>query len=206
MRKAIAVIGEGITEKYYIESLKGLTPFTLMPKELGKRASNLLALETNIKKAIKEGFDEVYCLIDMDTKTEGKNKLEYEKLKGKYHNKPHIIKKEGINCKVIFIETERCLELWFLFHFLKQPTTRKFLSYREIEKELQKFRTNYGKNDKYFRNIGSIHDELTRKQPQGSLKQAVRNAEDSIISRNRDKRNYTYSEMYILIRALNINL
>lgn len=25
MRKAIAVIGEGITEKYYIESLKGLT-------------------------------------------------------------------------------------------------------------------------------------------------------------------------------------
>ncbi|MCD8165132.1 MAG: RloB family protein [Bacteroides sp.] len=62
MRKAIAVIGEGITEKYYIESLRGLSPFTLLPKELGKKASSLAELENSIKQSIEDGYDQVYCL------------------------------------------------------------------------------------------------------------------------------------------------
>ena len=206
MRKAIAVIGEGITEKYYIESLKGLTPFTLLPKELGKKASSLTALEKSIKQAIKDGFDEVYCLIDMDTKSEGTNKTDYEKLKRTYHNKYHAIKKVGINCKVIFIETQRCMELWFLFHFTKHPTTKEFSSYKEVEKELQKYRSNYGKHENYFKSIGSIHENLTSKEPLGSLKQAVINSENSIITKNKDNRNYTYSEMHAFIYALGIEL
>lgn len=65
-RKAIAVIGEGITEKYYIESLKGLSPFTVCPRELGHKASSLEKLEENIKNSIKDGYDEVYCLIERE--------------------------------------------------------------------------------------------------------------------------------------------
>lgn len=150
MRKAIAVIGEGLTEKYYIESLKGLTPFTLLPRELGKKASSLIALEKNIKDSIKEGYDEVYCLIDMDNKDHGKSKVDYEKLKSTYHDKFHVIKKKGIRCKVVFIETERCLELWFLFHFIKSPITKEFSSYKEIERELQKHKKHYEKTDMYI--------------------------------------------------------
>ena len=205
MRKTIAVIGEGITEKYYIESLKGLSPFSLLPKELGKKASNLKKLETDIKSSITAGYDEVYCLIDMDNKKEGENKTKYENLKRRYHNKIHEIKKQGIECKVSFIETERCIELWFLFHFLKQSTTHEFLSYKEVEKELQKFRKNYSKQDKYFKSIGSLHEELTsRNAPKGSLKQAIKNAENSIISKNKENRDYTYSEMHLFIKALGI--
>ena len=48
MRKTIAVIGEGITEKFYIQSLKGISPFVIMPRELGIKASNLKSLEKNI--------------------------------------------------------------------------------------------------------------------------------------------------------------
>lgn len=202
MRKAIAVIGEGITEKYYIESLKGLTPFTLLPRELGAKASSLISLGKNIKRAIEEGYDEVYCLIDMDSKAEEKNKTEYEKLKREYHGKTHTKKRRGINCKVIFIETERCLELWFLFHF--KNTTRKYASYKELEEELRKYCANYGKHERYFKSIGGIHEELTSKKLGGTLKQAVINAENSIASRDRNSRNYTYSEMHILIRALGI--
>lgn len=44
MRKTIAVIGEGITEKYYVESLKGISPFVIMPRELGIKASSLKSL------------------------------------------------------------------------------------------------------------------------------------------------------------------
>lgn len=204
MRKTIAVIGEGITEKYYVESLKGLTPFTLLPQELGKKASSLSSLEKHILKAIKDGYDEVYCLIDMDNKSEGKNRSEYLKLKVKYHNKQHLIKSKGFNSKVVFVETERCLELWFLYHFVKYPTTQKFSSYKELELELRKYRNNYGKHERYFRSIGNIHEEFILKKPQGSLRQAIRNSEISMASREEDSRDYTYSEMAIFIKALGI--
>ena len=83
MRKSIVVIGEGITEKYYIESLRGLSDFQIKPRSLNKKASNLKALEKEILDAANMGADEIYCLIDMDGKTEGKNKEEYLKLKNK---------------------------------------------------------------------------------------------------------------------------
>jgi hypothetical protein len=207
MRKAIAIIGEGITEKYYIESLKGLSPFTILPKELGRKASNLKSLEVHINTSINDGYDEVYCLIDMDGKSEGTAKTDYEKLKAKYHDKTHGNKKKGIQCQVKFIETERCVELWFLYHFTKSAITRNFASYEELEKELQKYRPNYQKTEKYFRSVGNLHLELTTKRiPNGSLKQAIQNSKNSIESKEQEVRKHTYSEMHVLIEALQIPL
>lgn len=53
LRKAIAVIGEGITEKYYIESLRALAgnDFQILPQQLGVKASNLNELEKAIEKS-----------------------------------------------------------------------------------------------------------------------------------------------------------
>lgn len=204
-RKAIAVIGEGMTEKYYIESIKGLTNFQVHPKELNKKASSLSKLEESIKKLIKDGYDEVYCLIDMDGKDSDKTITEYTKLKKNYHDKVHEIKKQGIKCKVIFIETERCTELWFLYHFSKNAITKKFNSYDELEKELRKYLPKYEKKEKYFKSVTNLHNELTKKtKPNGSIIQAINNAESSIKSKNKDGRNYTYSEMHIFMNALGI--
>ena len=82
-KKAVAVIGEGITEKYYIESLRGLVGrnFQILPQQLGLKASSLVELEKAIMKAVDEGHDEVYCLIDMDSKEAGAGVQKYEKLK-----------------------------------------------------------------------------------------------------------------------------
>lgn len=99
MRKTIAVIGEGITEKYYIESLKGISPFVIMPRELGIKASNLKSLDKNISLCIEKGFDEIYCLIDMDGKTSGKTQSEYLTLKNKFHNKIFSKKSKASNQK-----------------------------------------------------------------------------------------------------------
>ena len=206
MRKTIAVIGEGITEKYYIESLKGLSPFTVLPKELNNKASSLRKLEEIIQYSINDAYDEVYCLIDMDGKKEGKTNTDYLKLKIKYHNTTQIIKKRGIKCKIIFIETERCTELWFLYHFTKSSITREFTSYKEVENELKKFRPHYEKTEKYFRSITSLHKEMTNQRtPHGALKQAISNSKNSVVSKDRDQRNYTYSEIHILIEALSIS-
>lgn len=205
MKKAIAVIGEGITEKYYIESLKGMSPFSILPQELGRKASNINTLKKEIDKAIKDGFDEVYCLIDMDGKKDGISKNNYDILKSDYHNKTHGNRRKGIQCKVIFVETERCIELWFLYHFTSTAITKEFRSYKALEKALQKYRPNYEKTDKYFKSLGGLYQNLTEKgRPKGSIDQAIKNGKNSIASKERDNRNYTYSEMHILFQGLKI--
>lgn len=203
-KRAIAVIGEGITEKYYIESLKGLSPFTIVPRELGIKASNLEKLKSNIDTCIALGYDEVYCLIDMDGKTSGKTKEQYLKLKNKYHGKIHGKKNKGIQCKVIFIETERCTELWFLYYFTNSTITKKFSSYEDLEKELKKFRPDYEKSERYFKAIKGIHQHFEQIEPQGSLLKARNNARASMKSKVQDEREYSYSEIYLLIEALEI--
>lgn len=203
-REAIAIIGEGITEKCYINSLKGICPFNILPQQLGTRASSLKDLEKYMKKAIEDGYDRVYCLIDMDGKTNGKAQQDYRNLKQKLE-RTHIVKKKEINCKVKFIETERCTELWFLFHFMN--TTKQFSNYDELEKELKKHRPDYEKTEKYFRSInGDIHKDLTstKNGKTGSLKQAIANSKSSLASREKDERTYTYSELHILIEELQI--
>lgn len=204
MRKTIAVIGEGITEKYYIESLKGISPFVIMPRELGIKASNLKSLDKNIGLCIEKGFDEIYCLIDMDGKTSGKTQSEYLALKNKFHNKIFSKKSKGIKSKVVFIETERCTELWFLYYFTKGAITRKFNSYDELEKELQKYRPNYEKSEKYYKSLGNINKNFESQNPKGSIVSAFKNSESSFKSNTRDNRGYTYSEMHLLIKALGI--
>lgn len=204
-RKAIAIIGEGITEKFYIESLKGISPFTVKPRALKQKASSLAKLNDFIQDAIDEGFDEVYCLIDMDSKKSGSEKTKYLSLKTKFHNKIIVKKNKGIECSIKFIETDRCFELWFIYHFLDSPITREFTSYPELEKELKKFRPNYEKTEKYFKSIISLHNNLTLKEnPKGSIEKAVINSIKSIKSKVNNNRDYTYSEMHFLIQALNI--
>lgn len=204
MRKTIAVIGEGITEKFYIQSLKGISPFVIMPRELGIKASNLKSLEKNIAICFEKGFDEIYCLIDMDGKSSGKTKDEYLTLKSKFHNKIFSKKSMGIESKVIFIETERCTELWFLYHFTKSAITRKFNSYNELEQELKNYRPNYEKSEKYFKSLVNINKNFETESPKGSIINAYKNSKSSLKSNLRDDRGYTYSEMHLLIKALGI--
>lgn len=205
MRKTIALIGEGIAEKYYIDSLKGISPFVIMPRELGIKASNLKSLNKNICLCIEKGFSEIYCLIDMDGKTSGKTQSEYLTLKKKFHNKIFSKKSKGINSKVVFLETERCTELWFLYYFTKGAITRKFNNYDELEKELKKYRPNYEKSEKYFKSLGNINKNFENQNPKGSIINAYKNSESSYKSNTRDNRGYTYSEIHLLIKALGIH-
>ncbi len=204
MRKSIAVIGEGITEKYYIESLKGISPFTIMPRELGIKASSLKSLSKNIQLSIDKGFDEIFCLIDMDGKTSGKSQNDYLLLKRKFHNKVFSRKSKGLESKVFFIETERCTELWFLYYFSNGAITKKFNSYKELEKELKKYRPNYEKTEKYFKSLGNVHNDFENKKPNGSIIKAYKNSKLSLSSKTNDNREYSYSEMHLLIEGLGI--
>lgn len=201
-KKAIAVIGEGITEKYYIESLRGLSSFQIKPNSLDRKASSLAKLEDSIQVSIREGYDEVYCLIDMDGKSDGITKTKYLTLKQKYHNKIHGKASKGIRCKVVFIESERCTEIWFLYHFLKNSTTKKYNSYKELEQALHKHIPGYDKSERYFKSLNKgLHNLLISK---GSIESAVKNSESSLLSKAKDNRNYTFSEIHLFLKNIGI--
>lgn len=190
-RTSIVVLGEGITEQYYMLSLKSSFNVTIKPG-IPKHSEGAKYLSNLIDKSIKEYAPIILCLIDMDNKSNQKKKADYEKLKAKYHSKVFGNKKEGLTSKVFFFENERCLELWFLYHF--EYTTSRFSNYSELEKSLKRFIPEYEKTEKFFKSTKGLHNFIVNKKS-GNLSLAKANAQKSTISKKKDSREYTYSEM-----------
>ena len=134
MKETFIIIGEGPTEYFFLTSLKDeFRTLQNIDPQYPKHTS-MAELEMKIKKAIEQGYNHVYCMIDLDNKKEGKNKSDYVNLKKKYHGK-HISKpKKGIDCHIEFFETERCTELFFIYYF--KYTTKLYNHSNEVEADL----------------------------------------------------------------------
>lgn len=190
VRTTAAVIGEGPTEKYYLKSLEGIIRAQVKPL-VPNHATSMVELERRIEQCVDDGYDQVLCLIDMDNKKEGRNRENYLRLKSKYHGKVIKRKRQGTETKVWFYENERCLEIWFLYHF--RYTTQPYYSSEELAKELSKI-CGYEKTEDFFaRKCKGLHDFLLAHG--GDFNRALANAERSLQSQETDGRAYTYSEM-----------
>lgn len=186
---AIAVIGEGITEQYYLQSIKHLAKVQITPK-LPKHSTGDKFLEDEIKKCIADGYSIIYCLIDMDNKKNGSEKTEYLKLKNTYHNKKFKDEENGTESEIRFFENERCLEIWFLFYY--KYTTAEFTSQADLLKELNKS-CKYEKTVKFFLSTRGLHQYFIKNH--GSLDAAKGFAKNSVKTKLEQGRDYTYSEM-----------
>ncbi len=115
--RTFIIIGEGPTEYFFLTSLKDeFRTLQNIDPQYPKHTS-MAELELKIKNAIEQGYNHVYCMIDLDNKKEGKNKSDYVNLKKKYHGK-HISKpKKGIDCRIEFFETERNYTYFPSLHF-----------------------------------------------------------------------------------------
>jgi hypothetical protein len=191
VNKSIAIIGEGETEWFYFDSLRIAQryPFKLVPSMPSHSdIGHILALA---EKYIKEKFDYVICLIDMDKiKQIPAEWHKYQSEKGKRRYK-----------EVWFIETHPCTEFWFLLHFLPGLSKRIYKSYDELLPELQKHMPGYEKTKKYFRRK-NLYCYL---QQNGNLDRAVENAKTlSELSKANPEYEVSYSEVYKIIELLNI--
>lgn len=179
----IAVIGEGPTEQYYLQSLQGILPVNVYPKVTKDGMDYLVQ---RVEQCIREGFDKVYCLIDMDNKRKGKEKTEYDQFLRKYSGKSFRNKNTGEETEVIVIENNPCLEIWFLYYF--KYTTGLYSSYERInplKPELKKYLPEYEKRIEFFKKCGGLHQYLTDKG--GQLDLASKNSRKSIESVGSDK-------------------
>lgn len=194
-RETALILGEGETEFYYFKSLGDLFK-RLVIKPDHPTHTNLKELEAKIEGGIYEGFRHIFCVIDMDTKDKEPEHSQYAKLKAKYKgiiSKP----KKGIYCEVEFFETHRCTELFFLYYF--QYTSRMFLDQDMLIKELNRY-VEYQKHIDFFRKCKSLHNYFEKKG--GSLSSAIENAKHSMEEKQKDMRDYTYSDLGRLIEKL----
>lgn len=105
MKKSIAIIGEGETEWFYFDSLRVASryPFRLAPDfPAHSDIDHLLKLS---KAKMKEGYDYVVCLLDMDRLNSVPAEMK----------KYRVFKNRKENKGIMFIETNPCTEFWFFF-------------------------------------------------------------------------------------------
>jgi len=196
-KESIAVIGEGITEYYFFNSVKDEYRQLNLKPTYPKHASSLKDLEKEVGKAIDMEYSRIFCVIDMDNKKDGKERQAYENLKRRLQGS-HTVRRTGYKYEIQFIETERCTELFFLFYFAY--TSKCFSNQTELLDEV-KGRCFYEKSEKFFRSH-ALHQYF--QQNGGDFMQALRNAAQSMKEKEETDRDYTYSQMAELFDALGI--
>lgn len=197
LRETIKIIGEGPTEFFYFNSLKDEFPQLQNIEPKVPKHSSIEELRKNIETAIEEGNAKVFCVIDMDNKRETAEKEKYKQLRLDF-SKPIIDDKKGIRCEVEFYETDRCTEFFFLLYF--KLTTSEFLTSDAVEKELNKT-CGYIKSIDFFKKH-PLHPFFLKQK--GSLKTAINNANNTCKTRERDTRDYSYSELGKMMSDLGI--
>ena len=187
MRRSLAIFGEGITEWYYIESLRIARryPFTMRPSI--PQHADIKHMLAQAKKCLDEGYDEVICLMDMD-------RLNTHPVEMQIYLKA---KNQTAFRRVTFVETDPCTEYWFLLHFVERLSARRFADYAAVEAELRKHIPNYSKSENYLRKI-RLYDFLAE---HGDLNKALTLARKSSDLHNQGNEN-SYSQMYKLFDKL----
>ena len=190
----IAVIGEGPTEQYYLMSIQGLLPVNIYPKIVKDGMDHLIA---RVEECIADGYDKIFCLIDMDNKSGKKEKIAYEDFLRQYSGKKFRNRQTGGYTEVIIIENCPCLEIWFYYYF--RLTTGSYSSYEKfnpLKPELRKLLPEYEKRIEFFKKCGGLHQYHTSKG--GCIESAIHNSQLSMIH-NQDHPGGAFSEMCRLI-------
>lgn len=188
LHKTVLILGEGPTEFYYFNSLRDVFGnITIRPDY--PRHTNIKDLEQKIVEGVNNGYDYIFCVIDMDTKDKEPECSQYQKMKKKYA-KVIVKPKKGINCQVEFFETHRCTELFFLYYF--RYTSRNYENQETLIQDLNKF-VEYNKTIDFFNKCRGLHNYLERNG--GSIQSAFTNANHSLEEKLETERDYTYSEL-----------
>lgn len=185
-----AVVGEGITEWHYFHDLKHTEKLPYQLKPSLPKHSSYQEIFKKARQFISEGYDQVLCIIDLDTilSFEGKKQAQYKKAKKKLLKTPNIF----------VFETMPCTEYWFLLHF-KDYSTRVYPDFDSLSRELRYFLPAYEKSETYFRRK-RIYQTL---KGSGDLNKACTNAQ-RLCTEKEGQTNplFPFSEFWVLIGLL----
>jgi len=143
-KSKVLILCEGLTEKNYFNALKedlGLPKTIAVNVFQSNKVDCKGVVEEAIKKAKKEGFEEIFVVFDHDNQAKRDEAFKLAKTK---------------NITVIF--SSICFEGWYLLHY--KNSTKAFTSEAELEKELKKCAgmENYEKNN--FKHYSILKDKI----------------------------------------------
>lgn len=164
---SIAIVGEGETEWHYFDNLRTEKRFSFQISPEIPKHSDYESIFKHAEKLADNGYDEVYCVLDLDV-FEGELLLKYEAKKNK------ILKKRP---QIKVIETFPCFEFWFLLHY--KDYSSKFYDNKSLLNELRKFIPNYEKHVEFFRKV-KLYSLLTNT---GNEEKAISNADKLLTER-----------------------
>lgn len=171
LRTNVAIVGDGQTERLYFNKIrdkdrpKDLHIFPDHPRNIGTYNG---VLERAME--LKQDYEIVYALIDMDKIFQDRQENEYRALK-----------KTTEDAGVIVLENNPCFEIWFLLHYHR--TGRSFTNCEEIERELRKHIPDYSKSARFLTGADLYNKELISAS-------AIPNAE--FLERDRDQHDKAY--------------
>lgn len=188
MPKSIAIIGEGETEWFYIDSLRVTCryPFKIAPDM--PQHSDIPHMAKMAEQYVDKDYDLVICLVDMDRLFANKKEL------AKY---VHI--KDTCSKNIMWIETNPCTEFWFLLHFMPELSVRHYRTYDEVLVELRKYMPGYEKTTRYLRKV-KLYEFL---RTNGDIDQAMKYADQlSTLSESAPEDMIAYSQVHRVLTLL----
>lgn len=190
---SVAVIGEGPTEWHYFNDLRQTERLRFSLKPSLPKSSNFRSIIQKAKQFAREGYDYVYCVIDLDyIMNDATNQSNYSRLKENTRRQYQNIE---------FFECMPCIEFWFLLHFRK--TTRIYRSYREIKPDIEVEIENYDKSEGFLKNF-KIYQHL---KANDKLPVAIENAVWVIAQKNNnDNPLHPFSEIHMLLQSIFLEL
>lgn len=159
LNNTIAVIADGQTEKWYLESvkvhyrhdtLKGIRIEPQLPHK--KQIDELVSLA---KGKVTEGYKKVVLIVDFDEILA--NDSEFAKFKHFYQGYCDSEHSSWMN-NVILVVNNPCLEYWYILHF--NQTDKFYRTYTDLKKDLLKQLSDYDKSKDYYCSTPDIFTRL----------------------------------------------
>lgn len=153
-KKAIAVIGEGDTEKAYFKYIQITKRYHFKLKPDLARPSNYIDLFSKAKDLRNEKYDLIFCVLDIDT------------IIRENHLADFIAKCKRLPKNIIPIVSNPCFEFWLLLHYLSTPSSRFYDRCEQVVREVKKYLPDYDKKrigiqgQKLFEKIGTENNTL----------------------------------------------
>ncbi len=160
IKPGIYIIGEGITEQYYLNHVKRIfrLNYIIKPRFFGN--SSILELERKIETLLP---DDVFVICVFDADVSNYNEAERQRLELLYET-------YGDNSNVLLCDSLPSIEFWFLIHFL--DTNRRFQNSSETETLLKNYIEGYRKTKAFLEKEKWVADLCS----DGKLETAIQRA------------------------------
>jgi hypothetical protein len=188
--KRIAIVGDGLTEKWYFQQLKAAEPslrgiLAIEPKL--PKASGFRHCLATAETLCKEDYDEVHCLIDYD-------QVLYEDAVVFLNTRTEMLFTR-YGSKIYLYVLNPCFEIWLYLHF--QYSTKSFENCGKVEKKVAGFLPGYNKSNQFWES-NNVYSILRK----DLFFEAVKNAHTLEKIREKDQHHLPRAEMYKLMAHL----